>query len=43
MGCAAYYREKIIVRRETVGDGSGSSERFLLKLVSESNVTTSMA
>jgi len=42
LGCAAYYREKIIVRRETLGDGSGSSERFLLKLVSGSNVTTSM-
>ncbi len=46
LGCAAFYREKIIIRRETLGDGSGSSERFLLKLVAgstlpESNVATS--
>ena len=33
LGCAAYYREKIMVCRETVDDSGGSSERFLLKLV----------
>lgn len=46
LGCAAFYREKVIIRRETVGNGSGSSERFLLKLVPgsalpELNVATS--
>jgi len=30
LGCAAYYGEKIIIKRETLGDGSGSIERFLL-------------
>jgi hypothetical protein len=30
LGCAAYYGEKIAVRREAIGDGSGSVERFLL-------------
>ena len=33
-GCAAYYGEKIFVRRETLGDMSGSTERFLLTLIS---------
>ncbi|MDB4428048.1 heme NO-binding domain-containing protein [Porticoccaceae bacterium] len=41
LGCAAYYQEKITVRRETIDDGSGSSERFLLKRVAGSNATTS--
>ncbi len=41
LGCAAYYQEKIIVRRETIDDDSGSSERFLLQLVVGSNATTS--
>jgi hypothetical protein len=43
LGCAAYYREKIIVRRETLDDADGSSERFLLQLVPVLNVTTSEA
>jgi hypothetical protein len=30
LGCAAYYGEKVVVKRETLGDGSGSTERFLL-------------
>lgn len=30
LGCAAYYGEKVTVRREAIGDGSGSIERFLL-------------
>ena len=30
LGCAAYYGEKITIKRETLGDGSGSIERFLL-------------
>ncbi|MGB1984124.1 MAG: heme NO-binding domain-containing protein [Porticoccaceae bacterium] len=30
LGCAAYYGEKINIKRETLGDGSGSIERFLL-------------
>ena len=43
LGCAAYYREKIIVRRETLDDAGGSSERFVLQLVPALNVTTSEA
>lgn len=31
-GCASHYGEKIIIRRERIGDKSGSSERFLLTL-----------
>ena len=31
-GCAAHYGEKISVRREKLGDMSGSTERFLLAL-----------
>ena len=32
-GCAAYYGEKILVRRESLEDKSGATERFLLTLV----------
>jgi hypothetical protein len=32
-GCAAYYGERILVRREVLGDKRGSKERFLLTLV----------
>jgi hypothetical protein len=31
-GCAAYYGEKILVRRESIADKSGATERFLLTL-----------
>lgn len=30
LGCAAYFGEKVTVKREILGDGSGSTERFLL-------------
>ena len=29
-GCAAYYGEKIVVKRERLGDKSGSMERFVI-------------
>jgi hypothetical protein len=32
-GCAAYYGEKIVVRRETINDMTVSSERFMLTLM----------
>jgi len=32
-GCAAYYGEKILVRRKSLEDKSGATERFLLTLV----------
>ena len=38
LGCAAFYKEKIIVQRESVGDQGPSSERFLLQLVEPPNV-----
>ena len=42
-GTKTDYREKIIVRRETLDDAGGSSERFVLQLVPALNVTTSEA
>jgi hypothetical protein len=33
-GCAAYYGEKILVKRERLGDMTGSSERFIINLQS---------
>ncbi len=33
-GCAAHYGEKLLVRREKLGDMTGSKERFLLTLLS---------
>jgi hypothetical protein len=33
-GCAAYYGEKLQVQRESLGDMSGSRERFLLTQIS---------
>jgi hypothetical protein len=30
LGCAAYYGEKVTVKRGTLRDGSGSMEKFLL-------------
>jgi hypothetical protein len=33
-GCAAYYGEKILVRRESIEDKTGATERFLLTLSS---------
>ena len=38
LGCAAFYKEKIIVQRESFGDSGASSERFLLKLITPPNV-----
>ena len=32
-GCAAYYGEKITVRRESLDDKTGTTERFLLTLI----------
>ncbi|HAZ94610.1 MAG TPA: guanylate cyclase [Porticoccaceae bacterium] len=32
-GCASHYGEKILVRRERLGDMTGSTERFLLTLL----------
>ena len=43
LGCAAYYRERIIVRREAIGDTGGSAERFLLKLVPSLNANSVQA
>ena len=33
-GCAAYYGEEILVKRERLGDMTGSSERFIINLQS---------
>jgi hypothetical protein len=33
-GCAAYYGEKIMVKRERLGDLSGATERFIINLQS---------
>ena len=43
LGCAAYYRERKIVRREAIGDTGGSAERFLLKLVPSLNANSVQA
>jgi len=32
-GCASHYGEKILVRRERLGDMTGSTERFMLTML----------